>query len=252
MQKRKVVLIDDEPVIIEGFRKLVDWESHGFTMDGTANDGVMALKVLEQVQPDLAIVDINIPLMSGLNVIGKAAPICPATKFVIISGYDDFSYVQQAIKLQAVDYILKPVDFDAFALFLDNLYVSLLGSAPADRIPDKGRSDTDDLIMSVIAYINNHLGDRITLKRLAGEFHMNSAYLSQFFKNKTGMNYYDYLTAQRVTRAKQLLLTTSRTITDISQEVGFSSYRVFSASFKKATGTSPSEYRIKQKNDIIV
>ena len=92
MRKLSVLLVDDEIMIREGFKRLFDWEAHDCEVIGEAADGMEALHQIESLQPDIVIMDINIPVMNGLKVIQLSRLKYPEIAFVIVSGYDDFSY----------------------------------------------------------------------------------------------------------------------------------------------------------------
>ena len=100
MKKLKVLLVDDEIMIREGFKQLFDWEAHDCQVVDEAADGMEALAKIDALQPDIAIMDINIPIMNGLKVIQMSRLKHPDTAFVIVSGYDDFSYCREALRLQ--------------------------------------------------------------------------------------------------------------------------------------------------------
>ncbi len=105
----KVFLVEDEIVVREGIRKSINWEQYGFIYTGDASDGELALPMIRQIQPDLLITDIKMPFMDGLALIELVRKELPGTKIVIISGYDDFSYAQQAIRTGVEQYLLKPI-----------------------------------------------------------------------------------------------------------------------------------------------
>ena len=105
----KIFLVEDEVVVREGIRNNIHWEQHGFEYAGDASDGELALPMIRQIQPDLLITDIKMPFMDGLALIELVRKELPRTKIVIISGYDDFSYAQQAIRMGVDQYLLKPV-----------------------------------------------------------------------------------------------------------------------------------------------
>ncbi len=105
----KVFLVEDEIVVREGIRKNIQWEQYGFSYAGDAPDGELALPLIRQIQPDLLITDIKMPFMDGLALSELVRKELPRTKIVIISGYDDFSYAQQAIRMGVEQYLLKPV-----------------------------------------------------------------------------------------------------------------------------------------------
>ncbi len=105
----KVFLVEDEIVVREGIRKNILWEQYDFLYAGDASDGELALPLIRQIQPDLIITDIKMPFMDGLALIELVRKELPRTKIVIISGYDDFSYAQQAIRMGVEQYLLKPI-----------------------------------------------------------------------------------------------------------------------------------------------
>lgn len=107
----KVVLVDDEPSVIEGLRIFVDWNKLGFEIAGEAPDGAASFSVIQNVRPDLVICDIRMPGLNGLELIEKVNnEIIPAPKFIILSGYNDFSYAQKGIQLGALGFLTKPLD----------------------------------------------------------------------------------------------------------------------------------------------
>ena len=239
MKKLRVLLVDDEIMIREGFKRLFDWEAHDCQVVGEAADGMEALAKIDSLQPDIAIMDINIPIMNGLKVIQMARLKHPETAFVIVSGYDDFSYCREALRLKITDYILKPVNYEEFGTCIDNLKIALFQRRSADQEqPQQERT-----IHALTRYLQEHLAEEVSLSVLAEEFHLNPQYISQLFKSEIGVGFLAYLTNIRMEHAKKLLLTTSRSIAEVSEQSGYADYRVFTKVFKKAEGITPSQYR---------
>ncbi|NLW03263.1 MAG: response regulator, partial [Clostridiaceae bacterium] len=118
----KVFLVEDESVVREGIRKNIQWEQYGFHYTGDASDGELALPMIREIQPDLLITDIKMPFMDGLTLIKLVRNELPRTKIVIISGYDDFAYAQQAISMGVDQYLLKPIIKDKLVEILADLY----------------------------------------------------------------------------------------------------------------------------------
>ncbi len=107
----KVLLIDDETVILEGLSMMIDWEKEGLEIVGTATDGMEAFRMIRQLSPDIVITDIKMPRLSGLELIERVRERGQnQVSFIVLTGFDDFSYVRKALKLEAVDYLLKPVE----------------------------------------------------------------------------------------------------------------------------------------------
>lgn len=106
----RVILIDDEERILNGLKKVIDWESNGFSVVGAFSDSEEALDKAIELQPHLIIVDIEMPGLSGLELIEKLRDCLPYTKFVILSAHDQFNYAQKAIHYGVFRYLLKPID----------------------------------------------------------------------------------------------------------------------------------------------
>ena len=239
MEKLRVLLVDDEIMIREGFKRLFDWEGHDCQVVGEAADGMEALAKMDDLNPDIAIMDINIPIMNGLKVIQLSRIKHPDTAFVIVSGYDDFSYCREALRLQITDYILKPVNYEEFGICIDNLKIALFQrKAPAQTGVPEERT-----ITGITRYLQEHLAEDISLSVLAEEFHLSSQYISQLFKSEIGVNFLAYLTNIRMEKAKKLLLSTALSIAEVSEQSGYGDYRVFTKVFKKSEGITPSQYR---------
>ena len=241
MKKLRVLLVDDEIMIREGFKRLFDWEAHDCQVVGEAADGMEALAKIDSLRPDIVIMDINIPIMNGLKVIQVSRVKHPRIAFVIVSGYDDFSFCQQALRLQITDYILTPVNYEEFGNCIDNLKISLFEQrVAADAEPE---NQEERVITGITRYIQEHLEQEVSLSVLAEEFHLNSQYISQLFKNEIGVGFLAYLTNVRMEKAKKLLISTSLSIAEIADRVGYGDYRVFTKVFKKTEGITPSQYR---------
>ena len=241
MKKLRVLLVDDEIIIREGFKRLFDWDAHDCEVVGEAADGMEALAQIDGLGPDIVIMDINIPIMNGLKVISLSRIKHPKIAFVIVSGYDDFSYCREALRMQITDYILKPVNYEEFGTCIDNLKISLFEqrvSAAAE--PEKQEERT---ITGITRYLQEHLADEMSLAVLAEEFHLNPQYISQLFKNEIGVNFLSYLTNIRMEKAKKLLLSTSLSVAEVAERSGYGDYRVFTKVFKKSEGVTPSQYR---------
>lgn len=239
MKKLRVLLVDDEIMIREGFKKLFDWEAHECVVVGEAADGMEAITKIDEEQPDIVIMDINIPIINGLKVIQLSRVKYPSMAFVIVSGYDDFSYCREALRLQITDYILKPVNCEEFGSCIDRLKISLYNN----EVKEKPVVKKERVITGITKYMQEHLSEDVSLHILSEEFHLNSQYISQLFKNEIGVNFLTYLTNIRMEHAKKLLLSSSLSIAEVSEQSGYGDYRVFTKVFKKSEGITPSQYR---------
>ncbi|GKU84025.1 response regulator [Niallia sp. NCCP-28] len=112
-QLLKVLIADDEPTIREGIRHSIDWNNIGMEVAAEAEDGEEALELALEYEVDILLADLNMPIMDGLTLIKNIRESLPKCRVVIISGYDEFSYAQEALRLQVEDYILKPIKPDS-------------------------------------------------------------------------------------------------------------------------------------------
>ncbi len=108
----KAVLIDDEYIVLEGLKAIVNWEVFGIEVVGVASDGISGLELIEKEKPDIVFTDITMPRMNGLSLIEKAKKVIPSGVFIIFSGYNEFEYARKAISLGVIDYLDKPVTID--------------------------------------------------------------------------------------------------------------------------------------------
>ncbi len=106
----KVILCDDNEIILEGLSRQIDWPELGMALCGTASDGEEGLRLIREVRPDLLITDIRMPYIDGLELTRLAKEVNPSLVPVVISGYDDFEYARTAMHLGVRDYVLKPID----------------------------------------------------------------------------------------------------------------------------------------------
>ena len=105
----KVIVADDEVELCSAICKLIRWNELGYELVGSATNGMDALRLVEQMEPDLLLTDIRMPFISGIELARQVREILPMTSIVFLSGYDDFNYAQKAIHYDVVEYLLKPI-----------------------------------------------------------------------------------------------------------------------------------------------
>ncbi len=106
----KILLVDDEEEIRKGIIKHIKWEELGFNVVGEAENGIEALDIIDKTEPDIVITDIKMPFMDGIKLAQNIRYRYPTTKVIVLSGFDDFEYAQEAMKLGVMRYILKPIN----------------------------------------------------------------------------------------------------------------------------------------------
>ena len=121
MDTYTVLLVDDEEEVIRVIMKKINWEELGFSVIGYANNGVKALEMVEEFQPDVVMTDIKMPYMDGLELSNRIKEGFPATKILLFTGFDEFEYAKEAVHLEVEEYILKPVN----SVELTNVFTQL-------------------------------------------------------------------------------------------------------------------------------
>ena len=120
-----IILADDEPNILYGMQKGIDWESLGFSVVGTAQNGKEVLDMMAEFHPDLVISDIKMPFMDGLELAKNIHENYMNTKVILFSGWDDFTYARLAISYGVSEYVMKPIDYEEMQHLLIKMYQEL-------------------------------------------------------------------------------------------------------------------------------
>lgn len=237
-----LLVAEDEDVIRNGIVKYIKLHTDRFDRIYEAENGQQAEELLLKHHPDMMLLDVQMPVKTGIDVMkdADAAGIHPVT--VILSGYDEFKYAQQAIKFGAKEYLLKPVRAADILTKLNeyaNEYVE-------DEQPEKQKEATVDkpVIKKAKAYIEEHYAENISLTDLADELGLSGGYLSTIFNQNMGYGFIDYLNMVRIERACSYLEQNYLKNYEIAYKVGFRDDKYFSKVFKKLKGMSPKEYRI--------
>ena len=123
-----VLLVDDEEDVIQIIVKKLDWEAMGLKIIGHAANGVEALELAEELQPDIVMTDIKMPYMDGLTLCRKLKELSRTIRVIIFSGFDEFEYAKEAIKMDAAEYLLKPVNAGELRKYLSGSKQILTGN----------------------------------------------------------------------------------------------------------------------------
>lgn len=169
---------------------------------------------------------------------------------LLLGGRDLFRLVRKALTYQVNDYLPCPVSSSALLHSLHRLR-TCLEPEPVKKSPPvkppihlNGKAlESNHVIRIIKAYVRDHLGDEITLKKISDMLHFNCAYLGQKFRLEEKMSFTDYMLQQRMEKAKQLLSSTNLRIYEIAVEVGYKDIDWFYKKFKSYTGSSPNAYR---------
>lgn len=239
----KLAIIDDEYIIRNGIAENIDWSNMGFNVIFTANNGREALQLMEKEIPDVVITDIKMPVMDGIELIKNIRYKYPKIKIVILSGYNEFEYAQKGIEYGVCSYILKPIKEEDINKLFKKIYEALLYGDAVDNLDIYQK--ISPIVTRIKEYINKKYNEKISLDELAEEFYMNPSYLSKLFKDETGINITAYIQDIRIKKSKELLKGSEYQISEIAERVGYPDYRYFCTMFKRSTGVTPLQYRMK-------
>lgn len=157
MNLYKIMLVDDEEEVRRGIIEKMDWEGLGFQIIGDAENGEDALEKIENLEPDILITDIRMPYMDGLSLIERVRKKFPSIKTIIFSGFNEFDYAKEAIRLGVTQYILKPVNMEELGEILSRLRETLDKEIEARRDIDMLRQNYQASLPILRQQFLNHL-----------------------------------------------------------------------------------------------
>lgn len=242
----KVVIIDDEPVIVEGLTRSIKWEEWGCEVVGSALNGMEGITLVKEKEPDILITDISMPKMDGLTMIASLKSQYETMEIMILTGYRDFDYAQRAIRLGVTRLLLKPSKMDELTEAISAMTGNLKRVREAD-VPDFEQEEKNEagsfIVKNALAYIEKHYREKLTLTDVADQIYVSQWHLSKLLNRHTEHTFSELLNGVRIDAAKELLKDPSLRIGDIADEVGFMDIAHFSRVFKKQVGVSANEYR---------
>ena len=242
----RVVLIDDEAIIVEGLKKLVDWTGFGCEVIASAHDAASGRQAIIDNDPHIVFTDIRMPDQDGLSMLAGLRSEFPELLVTVLTGYRDFSYAQEAVRLGVHRLLLKPSRMDEINEAMSSMAAILRDRQPEDEIADRNSSASSYIVRRALSYIEDNHQTKLSLQEVADHCYVSQWHLSKLLNKHTGKKYYDLLNAARIETAKRLLRDSAKehlTIADISEAVGYSDTGHFSRSFKKYVGVSANEYR---------
>ncbi len=254
----KVLLVDDEEWVLEALEKNIRWKECGvdylfkaWTMDD-------ALQYFSAYVPDIVVTDIEMPDGSGLELMERIKEKQADTACLCLTCHPEFDYMRKAMQLGSIDYLLKPVEYEE----VERVLKKLVGQVKARRAARAGGTETEEggregaaigeeerLLHSAKEYIRMHLIENINVQDMAGSLHCSASHLMHSFKKSTGKTVIEYVTAQRMEKAKQLLRDSALQVNMVAELVGYEDYSYFSRVFKKETGETPREYRLRYRTE---
>lgn len=243
----RVMVVEDERIICKGITDMIERFGEGFQVQYECADGHDAWDKFCKDPPDIVITDVVMRGMSGLELIEKIRGVNKQIPVVILSGYSDFSYAQKAIHHNVSEYLLKPVSVKQFVNVLFKLKCQLdeWNSVVTDESELGDPLPRSLVIRRAQEYIQNHLGEDLSLSVVAAKVNISNNYLSSLFMTEINQTYSAYVTQKRIDKARHLLDNSDFKIYEIAEICGYNSVNHFIGVFKKSVGITPAQYKKK-------
>ncbi len=235
MEKRcfRLILVDDEPMILKGLKELFPWAEWGFTVVSSYGDGKQALEALRLKQADVVLTDIRMPVLDGLTLARRIGQEGIKAAVIFLSAHADFEYARKGLTYGVKGFILKPVRQQELKEIFLKLYEQLaLEAEPMDA----------SLVDTVKKYISQHLRDA-TVYDAAKDMGISQQTLSRSYKRAAGESFANTLNKARMDMAGNLILALNMRLYNVAQELGYDNAKNFSRAFHNHYGMTPSEYR---------
>ena len=243
----RVVLIDDEKIIVDGLTRVIKWADYNCEVVGAAYDAAGGAALIRLLKPHIVFTDIKMPDQDGLTMLAGLKSEFPEMQIAVLTGYRDFNYAQEAIKLGVTRFLLKPSKMDELHEALSAMKERL------DKLPPDAAAGEDEpcldrhagsfIVNQATAYIEEHYAQKLTLQEVADKCYVSQWHLSKLINKYTGNTFYELLNNVRIEKAKALLNDPKLKIGDIVDMVGYSDAAHFSRVFKRIVGVSANEYR---------
>ena len=233
-----LLIADDENLELKVLEKTVKKHFVDELEIFTAGNGRKASQICDEVKPDIALLDIEMPGMNGIELAKYIKEKYAECIIIFITAYDRFDYAIEAMHIKAFDYLLKPWKEERLCELINTAIENVRSMQKTDSIVHSQKDIIKD-------YIDRNYKKDISAKDVAGILGYSDVYFSKVFKQLFDDNFINYLTKIRIDRAKVLLKDVSFNIKEVGKSVGYADSNYFTKVFKRSIGISPSEYRSK-------
>lgn len=257
---KKVLVVDDEAVSCTMIREMIEEHFVQVGLVAEAGNGKQAVEKALQIQPDVVIMDIEMPLMNGVEAAKRIREQLPECAVVFLTAYAEFEYARQAMRIGAAEFLLKPVDEEELVKVLEKLLFvesEEENKEPAETLevvlPElemteeasekKMRERSTMVVMEAKKYIEAHYMEDLSIDDLAERFHISANHFNRIFKQVYETSCKEYLIAVRVEAAKQYLSSPLLTVREVGNMIGYTDSNYFTKVFRKRVGMTPTEYR---------
>lgn len=269
----RILIADDEPIErMVVAKKVTKFFPEQFELVQVEN-GREVLEMFDKNPCHIALLDIEMPGVNGLEAAEQLRKQNQECEIIFLTAFDEFHYAKKAISVRAIEYLLKPVNEEELITAIEEA-VNRIEEREAliDKATGKRKSDLENLgtthtegasedVLSeddtlnnvrlhaiaehIRTYVEMHYQEDVSVQDVAGLFHYSDAYFCKIFKQCFEKSFIVYLSELRIEKAKELLADVSVNVKDISTRVGYRDSNYFTKVFKRNTGETPSEYRIR-------
>lgn len=239
----KALIIDNEKPVRIAISKLGHWRHYNIAPPEMTANGKEALGAMRELRPDIVFVDMNMPVMDGCSFLEKASKEFPDSRYIVISGYDEFSYAQKAIRYGVTDYLLKPIVEEDLNAAIEKALLQINPDETFGQDNGEDRITPEEVIEIIKEYIDANYCTNIRITMFAEKYFFSIEYLTKLFKNRYHYSIYEYVLKLRMERAKELLENKENKIIDIAERLGYADNHYFSKAFRNYYGISPSQFR---------
>ncbi|KXB56989.1 response regulator transcription factor [Lachnoanaerobaculum saburreum] len=233
-----LLIADDENLELKVLEKTVKKHFVDELEIFASSNGRKASQICDEVKPDIALLDIEMPGMNGIELAKYIKEKYAECIIIFITAYDRFDYAIEAMHIKAFDYLLKPWKEERLCELINTAIENVRSMQKTDSIVHSQKDIIKD-------YIDRNYKKDISAKDVAGILGYSDVYFSKVFKQLFDDNFINYLTKIRIDRAKVLLKDVSFNIKEVGKSVGYADSNYFTKVFKRSIGISPSEYRSK-------
>lgn len=247
----RILVVDDEQIILLGIKKILEKMETVHCEVKTASNAMVALDLLDSYSADLLITDISMPQMNGLELVWEAKHKGLCHQFLILSGFSEFEYAQQALRAGVADYLLKPVNPEELRQAVVEAAHRAGQQGQLDYLKDYqsyfSHADSEDVpypLQKLVAYIRGHYRESISLALLSQVSGWSEGYICSQFKKEWGIGYMDLVNELRLKESLYLLFyRKDLTVKEIAGQVGYLTERQLFRLFKKTLSTTPQQLR---------
>ena len=239
----RVLLIDDENIIVEGLRRVVRWADYNCQVVGTACDAEEGTKLIRALHPHILFTDIRMPGRDGLSMVAALRSEYPDMQVAILTGYRDFAYAQEAIRLGVTRFLLKPSKLEEIKEALMVMTQRLDKQSTIQEEEEQSQTASSFIVNQALSFMEKNYSQKLTLQAVADCCYVSQWHLSKLLNRYAEKSFYDILNAIRIQKAKELLADPKLKIGEIGEMVGYADTAHFARTFKKLEGMSANEYR---------